>query len=165
MGSQMARYQIGEQLKAGDKRVPWVMDQMRAFAGHPFAAAFYEKYREQFNLPEMEDTRERQKKRKIPTTLRFSVLERDGFACVYCGRSAPGVVLEVDHVNPESSGGKTDSDNLVTACWECNRGKEDKALTKPLRSQEQEHEEHPSDAPGWKLQAFFGRRGCAIRCV
>ncbi|MFI5038151.1 MAG: HNH endonuclease, partial [Solirubrobacterales bacterium] len=36
----------------------------------------------------------------LPAQLRFRVLERDGFRCRYCGRTAsePGVVLHVDHV-------------------------------------------------------------------
>lgn len=55
--------------------------------------------------------------------LRWRVLERDGFTCIYCGRSAPDVRLEVDHVVPVSHGGRTVDDNLATACWDCNRGK------------------------------------------
>jgi len=39
-------------------------------------------------------------------------------------RSAPpSVVLEVDHIKPVSSGGSNDTDNLITACFDCNRGK------------------------------------------
>lgn len=54
---------------------------------------------------------------------RFSVLLRDGSTCQYCGRSAPWVRLEVDHVVPRSHGGSDHIDNLVTACFDCNRGK------------------------------------------
>lgn len=56
---------------------------------------------------------------------RWLVLERDGFTCRYCGRSAPNVELEVDHVHPVAAGGSDDPDNLVTACYDCNRGKTD----------------------------------------
>jgi hypothetical protein len=61
----------------------------------------------------------------LPARLRFDVLRRDGFRCVYCGRpgSTPGVVLHVDHVVPLVAGGATATDNLVTACEECNLGK------------------------------------------
>jgi len=38
---------------------------------------------------------------------------RDKFTCQYCGRKAPEVVLEVDHVFPQSKGGKDEMDNLV----------------------------------------------------
>jgi hypothetical protein len=37
-------------------------------------------------------------------------------------------VLEVDHVNPRANGGNDDLDNLVTSCWDCNRGKGAKVL-------------------------------------
>lgn len=54
---------------------------------------------------------------------RFQVLQRDNFTCQYCGRSAPNVSLEVDHVVPVAKGGTNDIENLVTSCWECNIGK------------------------------------------
>lgn len=59
----------------------------------------------------------------IPNQLRFEVLKRDSQTCVYCGRRPPHVALEVDHVIPVSSGGRTEFSNLVTACQDCNRGK------------------------------------------
>lgn len=60
---------------------------------------------------------------------RFYVLERDGFACVYCGRKVPAVQLEIDHVTALIDGGTNDIGNLVTACHECNHGKAGKKLT------------------------------------
>jgi len=54
---------------------------------------------------------------------RFDVLKRDGFTCQYCGRRTPDVLLEVDHIIPKSKGGPDTIDNLVTACFDCNRGK------------------------------------------
>ena len=63
------------------------------------------------------------KGRSISPNLRFQVLQRDGYRCVYCGRSSKDVALEVDHVVPVASGGKTEIGNLVSACWECNAGK------------------------------------------
>jgi hypothetical protein len=60
----------------------------------------------------------------IPAQLRFRVLQRDAFRCMYCGRTAPmGAVLHVDHVVPVAIGGDTSEDNLITACDECNLGK------------------------------------------
>lgn len=63
-------------------------------------------------------------------SLRFQILSRDNFTCVYCGRNPKedGVKLEVDHVFPKSKGGTDDPSNLVTACWECNQGKKDMVL-------------------------------------
>lgn len=60
---------------------------------------------------------------RIPKRLRFEVLKRDEFACGYCGAAAPGVVLEVDHINPVAFGGTNDPDNLIAACVACNQGK------------------------------------------
>jgi hypothetical protein len=54
---------------------------------------------------------------------RFAVFKRDLFACQYCGATPPAVVLEVDHIEPVAEGGSDDEGNLVTACFDCNRGK------------------------------------------
>lgn len=59
----------------------------------------------------------------ISVALRFSVLKRDRFMCVYCGRSPPEVRLHVDHVRSRSDGGETTFHNLVSACSDCNAGK------------------------------------------
>jgi 5-methylcytosine-specific restriction endonuclease McrA len=60
----------------------------------------------------------------VPPRLRFQVMQRDGFRCVYCGRTAAeGARLHVDHVIPVTAGGPNEQDNLVTACEECNLGK------------------------------------------
>lgn len=59
----------------------------------------------------------------IPARLRFEVLERDEFACQYCGAKAPDVTLHVDHVVPASAGGPDVAENLITACRDCNMGK------------------------------------------
>lgn len=59
----------------------------------------------------------------ISKTVRFEVFKRDSFTCGYCGRTPPSVVLEVDHVDPRSRGGSGDINNLITACFDCNRGK------------------------------------------
>ena len=69
--------------------------------------------------------------------MRFEVFKRDGFQCVYCGKCPPAVVLEVDHIEPKSKGGKNDINNYVTACFDCNRGKRDIPLHKiPAKIQE-----------------------------
>ena len=66
----------------------------------------------------------------ITKKLRFEVFKRDGFKCAYCGKNPPQVTLEVDHIDPKSKGGKDDINNLVSACFDCNRGK--KAIPRPL---------------------------------
>jgi len=69
------------------------------------------------------------RKAEIAVGLRFKVFMRDEFRCQYCGHSAEeGAVLEADHVIPRSKGGLDIMENLITACWDCNRGKSDKIL-------------------------------------
>ena len=54
---------------------------------------------------------------------RFEVFKRDGFKCMYCGAHPPAVILEPDHIKPVADGGTNRMDNLITACFACNRGK------------------------------------------
>lgn len=63
------------------------------------------------------------RRRNISKKIRFEVFKRDGFTCQYCGRSAPDVFLQIDHIKPVASGGEDDVMNYATACAECNAGK------------------------------------------
>lgn len=65
--------------------------------------------------------------------LRFQILERDNWTCQYCGQYAPNVRLEIDHKVPIVNGGSDNADNLVTACWACNRGKEGLRVRKQVK--------------------------------
>lgn len=57
---------------------------------------------------------------------RFKVFDRDDYTCRYCGKTpADGITLEADHVIPKSKGGDNSMENLVTSCFDCNRGKSD----------------------------------------
>ena len=62
----------------------------------------------------------------VPLT-RENVYKRDNFECVYCGQSNLKL-LTLDHVIPQSKGGKNSWDNLVTACRKCNGEKSDLTL-------------------------------------
>jgi hypothetical protein len=68
------------------------------------------------------------KRKSISKKTRFEVFKRDEFTCQYCGKKAPNVILEVDHINPKSKGGSDKILNFVTSCRECNRGKRDVPL-------------------------------------
>jgi len=59
---------------------------------------------------------------------RFEVFKRDSFTCQYCGKSAPNIVLEIDHIIPVSKGGDNKILNLITSCFDCNRGKSNRQL-------------------------------------
>jgi 5-methylcytosine-specific restriction enzyme A len=61
--------------------------------------------------------------RYIPASIRVSVLNRDKYKCVFCGRNSQQIELEVDHIIPFSKGGSNDISNLQTLCFDCNRGK------------------------------------------
>lgn len=64
----------------------------------------------------------------VSVRTRFEVFKRDRFTCAYCGKHPPDVLLECDHIIPVAAGGSDDLENLVTACWDCNRGKADRLL-------------------------------------
>lgn len=66
------------------------------------------------------------KRSRRPVRTRFDILQRDNFTCRYCGRSAPSVVLQVDHIVAVADGGTDEPANLVTACADCNEGKGDR---------------------------------------
>ena len=66
--------------------------------------------------------------RSIPLKTRLSVLKRDNFCCVLCGRSPvthTGVSLHLDHIQPFSKGGDHSAANLRVLCADCNLGKSD----------------------------------------
>ena len=64
------------------------------------------------------------RKEAIPLSLRWEVWERDNFTCQICGSRQ---YLTIDHIVPESKGGKTEKDNLQTLCKACNSRKGNRA--------------------------------------
>ncbi len=52
-----------------------------------------------------------------------AILFRDGCQCQYCGVQLTKDTVTLDHVVPESKGGKRSFDNLVAACQSCNESK------------------------------------------
>lgn len=86
------------------------------------------------------------KRKPISKKIRFEVFKRDKFTCQYCGKSAPDVVLEIDHIHPVSKDGENDIMNLITSCFDCNRGKgartlDDDTVVKKQRDQLKELQE------------------------
>lgn len=61
----------------------------------------------------------------ISTALRQRVAETSRYRCGYCLTSQHiiGPLLEIDHIIPESQGGKSDEENLWLACPMCNSHK------------------------------------------
>lgn len=63
------------------------------------------------------------KRQTISKKTRFEIFKRDSFTCQYCGNHPPKCLLEIDHITPLSKGGDNTENNLITSCFECNRGK------------------------------------------
>jgi len=68
------------------------------------------------------------KKPRVPKFNRKSLFRRDNFTCQYTGQRFPPSKLTIDHVWPESKGGKLEWDNCVTACKSINSAKGDKTV-------------------------------------
>lgn len=68
-------------------------------------------------------------RKSISKKTRFEVFKRDSFTCQYCGAKSPDVNLELDHITPVSKGGDNELLNLVTSCFDCNRGKSNNELS------------------------------------
>lgn len=93
---------------------------------------------------------------------RFEVFKRDGFTCQYCGAHPPEVILEPDHINPVANGGTNHIDNLVTSCFDCNRGKGARLLTvvpQSLGEKAKEIQEREAQLAGYReiMQAQLDR--------
>lgn len=65
---------------------------------------------------------------RITVLTRKNIYARDRNTCQYCGLKFHPTKLTLDHIIPESRGGRFAWDNLVAACQECNRKKADKSL-------------------------------------
>lgn len=61
----------------------------------------------------------RKSQRQIDNAIQWAVFQRDGWSCLYCGRT--GVPLTVDHIILWEEGGPSTMENLVAACRRCNK--------------------------------------------
>lgn len=82
--------------------------------------------------------------RRVKKPVKFSrvnIYGRDKFRCQYCGISLKISEGTYDHVLPRAQGGRTNWENIVTACGDCNAHKGNrtpeaagmKLLSKPVR--------------------------------
>lgn len=66
---------------------------------------------------------------RIPSDIRWRVLRRDKFRCVYCRDDSDRKKLRIDHIVPITKGGLPLAlRNLITACHDCNAGKSDDVI-------------------------------------
>lgn len=70
-------------------------------------------------------------KRKISTTTRHRVLERDKYKCLKCGKEKQ---LTMDCIKPRAWGGSSNIDNLQTLCRKCNMEKSDTEIDYRMKS-------------------------------
>jgi 5-methylcytosine-specific restriction endonuclease McrA len=61
------------------------------------------------------------------------LIERDGPACVWCGRELWQRDLTLEHVVPRSRGGHATPENAVVACRPCNRRRGSKPVDAYVR--------------------------------
>lgn len=61
----------------------------------------------------------------VPFT-RANIYARDSYTCQYCDREFDSEDLTFDHVIPSSLGGRKSWENIVTACIDCNRRKDNR---------------------------------------
>ena len=57
-----------------------------------------------------------------------NVLKRDSYECQYCGKRLTNSTGTIDHVFPQSKGGRHTWSNVVASCQECNCEKNDLTL-------------------------------------
>jgi 5-methylcytosine-specific restriction endonuclease McrA len=79
-------------------------------------------------VPALAITREFMKYKQRVCFSRRGVYLRDLYTCGYCDEVFPDSELTLDHVVPISKGGKTNWENIVTACKKCNFKKGDKII-------------------------------------
>ena len=84
-------------------------------------------------VPAVIVTREFMKYKKTVRFSRRGVYLRDLYTCQYCEDSFNDKDLTMDHVVPRSKGGKTNWENIVTACKPCNLRKGNKQIMQPIR--------------------------------
>jgi hypothetical protein len=70
--------------------------------------------------PVAPDMKNKKRKIPIPPRIRREVLERDRYRCQHCQTWEE---LTIDHIIPESRGGKATLENLQVLCMSCNLGK------------------------------------------
>jgi 5-methylcytosine-specific restriction endonuclease McrA len=57
---------------------------------------------------------------------RQNIMARDRWSCQYCGTKVTTEEMTMDHVVPRSQGGRTEWENIVTCCVDCNAKKADR---------------------------------------
>jgi 5-methylcytosine-specific restriction endonuclease McrA len=88
----------------------------------------------QTRVPAVVIQKEFMKKKHLVRFSKHNVFLRDGYKCQYCAEDVFKKNATLDHVLPESHGGKTTFENTVCACAPCNasKGNNKKILPKKM---------------------------------
>lgn len=92
--------------------------------------------------------------RKSPKCNRRNLFIRDGKTCQYCGKKGDYSDFEIEHIMPQSRGGKTTWENVVLSCTACNQKKRNRTpdeagmslLRKPFKPDWHYIKSHEHDA-------------------
>jgi 5-methylcytosine-specific restriction endonuclease McrA len=86
---------------------------------------------------------------------RRNLYRRDRFTCQYCGCKPGTEELTIDHVIPRSRGGRSNWQNCVLACVECNKRKSNR-----LPHEAGIHLRRPPQVPrwSWDVEVAIGHR-------
>jgi len=68
--------------------------------------------------------------RDIPRHIMLRVVRRDNSQCQVCSRVLKDDEIEFDHIIPISKGGSSEEHNVRVTCFECNRRRSNKFLSK-----------------------------------
>jgi 5-methylcytosine-specific restriction endonuclease McrA len=82
-------------------------------------------------VPAVMMLKEYHKKKPYIRFSKYNVFLRDEFRCQYCGERVEGRAATLDHVLPQSLGGRTTWENCTTACGDCNSKKGNNQKIKP----------------------------------
>ena len=91
----------------------------------------------QMRMPSVIMLREYQQHNGKVEFSRYNVILRDNYTCQYCSSQFQFDKLTFDHVIPRRDGGKTDWNNIVSACYACNQEKAHHHKMKPKRAPRQ----------------------------
>lgn len=72
-----------------------------------------------YQVPKMVMVKKFIKRKRVLLPKKRNIFLRDNYTCQYCSCEDPSV-LTLDHVIPQSRGGKNTWENLVCACRPCN---------------------------------------------
>lgn len=82
---------------------------------------------------------------------RQNILARDRWLCQYCGEKVETKDMTMDHVVPRAQGGRTEWENIVTCCEDCNAKKADRTPAQ-AKMRLKKQPERPSWVPVFSIQ-------------